>query len=181
MRTTELIFNANVMKKWFLFVFVLFLCSCYNDAYEPQQVSLNIEESKAKKVFVTEYKVKNIKMLSPDVKNLIDRVWIEKYWQLRKDMDGNEVPDICDTCVYCIVYSLNNDKRYNGDNFIKDWTFFGSDTIDVVSSVRGMPTTWIYTPKKLPDSLTFTIERLYRPFDKSSAMPLEEFTIVLQK
>jgi len=166
------------MSKWYLLFFVLLLASCYRDEYRPEQVSLSIEEAKAKKVFIKEYKVCDVKMLTNDSKQLINKIWIEKYWRLTKDKDGNEVPDICDSCVYNIVYSLNPDEQLNGDNFVEKWTLMDDNKDSPVGSICGMPVTTIYT-KKLPDSLTFNIVKLVRPFERKDPIYIERFTIKL--
>ena len=167
------------MNKWIPFVFVLFLASCYNDTYEPQQVSLSIEEAKAKKVFVKEYKLSDIKMLSNEYKQLINKVWIEKYWRLATDKDGKEVPDICDSCVYNIVFSLNPDDYIKGDNFIEQWTLMDDQKDSPVGSISATPVVCILTPKTLPDSLTFSIVKLVRPFERKNPIYIERFTIKL--
>jgi hypothetical protein len=83
------------------------------------KVSRNIEEAKAKKVFIAEYRISNVKIYDSTIKFPFERIWLEKGWHEALDSSGHLTYKIDDSSTYMMVFSIVNGSTLNNDNYVK--------------------------------------------------------------
>lgn len=143
----------------------------------PAQISLSVQESKEKKVFINEYNIIDIKILDKNTFFPIRQVWLEKGWFLPIDRNCNQILTICETCTPVMIFKLKDDNIFNENNYLTKW-FLHSDSCSislfngVINSIMNNHTLIV------PDSLTFKIIRMNNPVDiKNDIKEVAEFTI----
>lgn len=164
-------------------MFLNWLTSCNIDFKEANQVSLDINEAKEKKVFVQEYVIDNIQLFDTNYTFPIQSIWEEKPWKLALDKDKNETYKIVDSSSNNLVFKLNDkDTLLTENNFIDGkWVMWGSDNFDYsFGSTRGM-INFKMLNNELKDTTSITIYRQQEPNDrKSNLTPLFKFDILRQ-
>lgn len=168
--------NKNIC----LAILFIFFSSCISDFKEVEQVSLNTQESKEKKVFVIGYKVVDIQKLDRNYYFPIVSAWEEKAWQIVKDNDGKESYEILDSSSNHLVFSFNNeDTLITADNFSKGkWIMFMDKSDNSVGTIRGM-INFNLVDKIVNDTTAVTIFRKKKPNDyKNNLTPLFKFNLI---
>jgi len=172
------------MKKITIIIFVLsifcWITSCNIDFKEAMQVSLNIQEAKDKKVFVSEYKIIQIQSFIKGNNFPIKSVWEEKTWCIALDKNGNQTFRINDSVSNNLVFQLNEKESFiTNDNFIKGkWIMWMNE--NAVGSTRGMINISLQN-QTLKDTISFTIYSQKEPNDhKNNLTPLFKFKIIRQ-
>ena len=138
-----------------------FLSSCNSDFKEAVQVSLNVQEAKEKNVFVSQYKIQNIKILESNYNFPIENIWEEKPWHLALDKKGNETFAIDDSSAHNLVFQWNSkDSFLTENNFTNGkWVLRLDNTEILCGSTRGMIILNL-TDNIIKDNATLTIYKL---------------------
>lgn len=159
---------------------IILIASCNIDFKESVQVSLNIQEAKDKKVFVSEYKLENIQQLDNNYNFPISSVWEEKYWQLVLDEKENITYKISESSSHNLVFKLNNnDTLLSEPNFIKGkWIIFMDNKDNPIGSTRGMINIDLLG-KSINDTTLCTIFKQNIQYNiKSNLTPLFKFILI---
>ncbi len=115
------------------------MLGCGREPTEISQVSLNIQESKTKKVFLSEYQVIDLDTLKTGFSFPINSVWEEKPWELLNNKDYPAYR-IQDSTSNRLVLGLNGmETIFTEQNFVKGkWIMWMDSLSNSVGSIRGM-------------------------------------------
>lgn len=163
-----------------VFMFSNLLTSCNNDFKEAVQVSLNIQEAKEKKVFVTEYEIIEIQSFANNYIFPIKSIWEEKAWHLKLDKNKKETFKIINSTSNNLIFQLNEKEIFiTNDNFlIGKWIMWMNNSENPIGSTRGMININLVN-QVINDTNYFTIYRQKEPNDhKNNLTPLFKFGIV---
>ena len=146
-----------------IIIFCLVITSCNLDFKEASQVSLDINESKSKKVFIAEYFINKIRCFDKNYKFPINSIWVEKEWLLALDTNGNESYKI-GTFSYNMVFKLNNlDTLITNENYEKGkWIMLNDNNENGMGSTRGMINISL-TKDEIKDTISLSIYKLLNP------------------
>ena len=151
-------------------IFICFFCLMIFQKCNPKidfnygtQVSLTIDESKKGNVFLSQYKIENIKLYSKAINFPVKEVWAEKNWNMTLDSAGKEVRVINTSSPANLVFLLNKNDSLNEDTYLKKWMLSDVDT-----SSSAITKGRIYMPLSglvAPDSLELIIYKLSTPYN----------------
>jgi len=131
------------LNKLMLLLLAISLTCCKNLDFKPTYLSCNIKESKARDVFICEYKADK-----KDLPNIFDfnynEIWLEKKWSNYLDKNGLEKFKINDSAFQLLINFKNEsfiknvywekviikDENGNVMGSDKDLLFFEADTLN---------------------------------------------------
>lgn len=168
--------SSRIALLVFPLCFIAFL-RCGREPTEISQVSLNIQEAKTKRVFLSEYQVIDLETLKTGFSFPINSVWEEKPWILINDKTGCSFR-IQDSTSNRLVIGLNNvDTIFTEQNFIKGKWIMWMDSLDnSIGSIRGMINFSLVRPLK--DGSHFTLYLKKNPTNfTTDLVPIFRFRI----
>ena len=158
--------NTSTICLVFLFYTTMLISSCIShiDFKDPIQVSLNVNEAKARKVFLKEYDIKEIESYDSKILFPLSGVWLEKNWGLKLDSDGNVCCEIYETSPHNLVFSLDPNSVLSEGNFIIKW-YMSCKEDNPAGITRGMININLINTTPNPDTLQIFIYTLKSPFN----------------
>jgi hypothetical protein len=160
----------NVLRQKLFLVLICFLlivvfekCDSKLDFNYGTQVSKTIKASKENNVFLSEYKIENVKKYYKDFIFPIEVVWAEKKWSMSLDSSGNEIIQINTASPPTLIFLLNKNDSLNESNYLNKWIL--SDTDTSAAGITGGVINLRLKENIIPDNYQLTIYRLGSPYD----------------
>ncbi|MEO6455296.1 MAG: hypothetical protein ABIN97_14545 [Ginsengibacter sp.] len=127
------------------------------------QISKTIKESKENNVFLSEYKIEDVKKYNKDFVFPIKMVWAEKKWSKSLDSSENEIMKIDTASPPTLIFLLNENDSLNENNYLSKWVLSDADSSS--GGVMGGVINLELKENIIPDSYKLTIYRLGSPYD----------------
>jgi len=114
---------------------MLIFTFCKNVDFKPAHVSLNIDESKNRNIFLCEYLIDSKSL--PDTINFnYNEIWLEKQWYSYLDEKGQEKTSVVDSRVQLVINFKN--LHLFEDNVYWDQFTLKDDKRNTMGSERGV-------------------------------------------
>lgn len=159
--------------------FIIHLIGCNLDFKETQQVSKDTSESRQKRVFISEYEIRNLQIFDSSVSFPIDQIWRERRRYLVLDSNKKQAIRV-DSNKTTIVFNLKDNAALDESSFLNKWYIWDSDS----SSIGLISKRIILQPRfeSSKDSIHFSIYHLSSPYNfKNGLIRLFDFVAVSKR
>lgn len=144
-------------------ILIVNFTSCKNAEFKPSHISLNISESKIRKVFLCEYKVNGSK-INDTININYKEIWLEKKWSNYLNQENQEKFEVVDSTAQLII-NFKNDHLFK-KNIYWDMLIIEDGKGNVLGSDKGLlflnADTLIYKPEIL-ELFIVKVNHKYQP------------------
>ena len=117
-------------------LFIFSGCSLIDSYKQLEQVSKTIKESKERGVFITNYKIKDLKVFGLKDSLPFENVWEEKSWHLTMGINKNVIHNMHDSSANKIIFKLaENNQIVTNDNYRRGLWFLQLDSTRIPCSI----------------------------------------------
>lgn len=111
-------------------------CSLMDSYKQPEQVSKSIKESKERGVFITNYKIKDLRVFGIKDSLPFENVWEEKSWHTTLEINKNEILHMHDSSANKIIFKLaESNQIVTNENYNRGLWFLQLDSAKIPCSI----------------------------------------------